>query len=73
MAERRQRVVFSASPANAEAQFVLQELAKMPERERSRALWAWAASYLRGQAREVKETQIDAAMFDDIADLLGAL
>ncbi len=70
---RRQSVHFSASPRNADAVLVLTELAKLPARQRSSAMWAWAAAYLRGETGSpIIPTDDDgdddmfAALFDDL-------
>ena len=70
---RRQSVLFSASPRNPDAVLVLDELKKLPTRQRSAALWAWAAAYLRGETAAPLATADDdgdddmfAALFDDL-------
>lgn len=65
---RRTLETFSASPRNPDAVLVLAELKKITNGKRSDALWAWAAGYLRGQARQ---TPTDSSLLDD--DLLDAI
>lgn len=51
MAIERKLIPLSYTPSNADAALVLAELATLPPRQRSAAIWAWCAAYLRGQAR----------------------